>query len=108
MAERDSFVGNPNEGISKNSILQRKEYKLEEEKYFDVVRYLDGLSGVKKDVEEGNIVYSAISVDPNLKIRAITRGNIIINNFERTVKISPDIELTDDLENKLKEKILGV
>ena len=79
---------------------------LAEERYWKVAKMLDGFTRVRKDVSNRNIIYSPAGLNPDLKVRAINEGNIIINNSERTIKISEDIKLAEGLEDKLIKLIL--
>ena len=105
-------------GISIRELrLQRGiSYKVREKEYFEVAKILDGLGGVRKDILNGFIIYSPAWPDPDLKLRAIKAGTIIIDNSQRTVDTSSDLQLETsvdfkgnkyNLQDKLAELILG-
>jgi len=88
-------------------IEYNKNYKIDEENYFDTIKFLDELTGVKKEIRGRFIIYSPATPNPELRFRAITDGSIIADNNKRTILISKDIEMALNLEKKLKEKLFG-
>lgn len=87
-------------GISIGELrLQRgRTYEVREREYFEIAKMLDGLDGVRKDTLNGFIIYSPAWPAPNLRIRAIKAGTIIIDNSLRTVDTSPDLQLAESID----------
>ena len=86
--------------------IKNREYQLQDDRYFRTVKFLDILTGVKKEVKGDYLVYSPAEPNPDLKVRAITNGHISVDNNQRMIILSNDIRLANGLEEKLIKLIL--